>query len=314
MLKEMHYAYEVYKEQSFSKAAKNLYISQPALSAIIRRLEDEIHQPLFDRSTNPIQLTSAGAYYIQNIEQIMTIERNLQTYFDDLSNLRRGSLRIGGATFFCTYIIPPLISRFSEQYPGINIELIEASTNEVLNMLQQGLIDLAFDSTPLDNTLFDVTRIYEEEILLAVPASWPVNEQLTSCRLTFSQAKKKKYRANVSGVPLHLFADLPFLFLHEGNDLYTRSVAMCKAAGFFPQIQMYLDQMMTLYHMSKSQMGATFLRDSILNYEVPTDKLYFYKLDSSLNIRHVSISCKKKRYVSHVMTTFIDFCKSQYKV
>ena len=60
MLKEMEYVYAVYEEQSFSKAARKLYLSQPALSAAVRRAEAEIHTPIFDRSTNPIRLTAAG--------------------------------------------------------------------------------------------------------------------------------------------------------------------------------------------------------------------------------------------------------------
>ena len=62
----MNYVYEVYKERSFSKAAENLYISQPALSAMIKKVENKVGMPLFDRSTNPIQLTDCGKRYIKN--------------------------------------------------------------------------------------------------------------------------------------------------------------------------------------------------------------------------------------------------------
>ena len=65
MFSGMNYVYEVYKEQSFSKAAENLYISQPALSSMIKKIETKIGMPLFDRSTSPIQLTECGKKYIK---------------------------------------------------------------------------------------------------------------------------------------------------------------------------------------------------------------------------------------------------------
>lgn len=97
MLKNMDYVYAVYLNQSFSKAAKALYISQPALSAAIKKVEVEVGTPLFDRGTNPISLTEAGQYYIDSIENIMQIEDNMKRKFKELSakiNLRLTSVQL----------------------------------------------------------------------------------------------------------------------------------------------------------------------------------------------------------------------------
>ena len=77
MLKNRDYVYAVYLNKSFSKAAQQLYISQPALSAAIKKVEEEIQLPLFDRSSSPIQLIPAGEYYIESIEKIMEIEKEM---------------------------------------------------------------------------------------------------------------------------------------------------------------------------------------------------------------------------------------------
>ena len=313
MKKEMRYAYEVYKEKSFSKAAKALFISQPALSAIIKRLEAELQEPLFDRSTNPIRLTDAGVYYMQNVEQIMAIENNMHDYFEDRSDLKKGSLRIGGTTFFCAYVISPLIHQFTSAYPGIHLDLIETSSMELETLLLEGKLDLIFDSTPFNTDLVEKNSLYEEEILLAVPASWEINQQLVSSRFTFSEIREDQHLISNRFVPLSLFADLPFLFLREGNDLYSRCLSICRDAGFSPNISMHLDQMTTLYHLAKAQMGAAFLRDSVMHYEFPTDQLYFYRLDSPLNKRQVSISYKKNRYLSKAMKAFITFYQNAYQ-
>ena len=80
------YIYAVYQEKSFSKAAKKLYVSQPWLSATVKKAEQELGLPLFDRSTNPISLTKAGRYYIERIEQIMAIETEMEGRFKELQN------------------------------------------------------------------------------------------------------------------------------------------------------------------------------------------------------------------------------------
>ena len=145
MFNGMNYVYEVYRTQSFSKAAKNLYISQPSLSAMIKKIEAKVGAPLFDRSTNPIRLTDAGVYYMQNVEQIMAIENNMHDYFEDRSDLKKGSLRIGGTTFFCAYVISPLIHQFTSTYPGIHLDLTETSSMELETLLREGKLDLIFD-------------------------------------------------------------------------------------------------------------------------------------------------------------------------
>ena len=86
MLNEMKYVYAVYQERSFSKAAKKLYISQPALSNMVRKAEKKIGAAIFDRSTIPLTVTKEGAHYIKAIEEIMFIQRNMKAYFDFLTS------------------------------------------------------------------------------------------------------------------------------------------------------------------------------------------------------------------------------------
>ena len=75
MLSHMEYIYAVYQEKSFSKAARRLYVSQPWLSSVVKKAEQELNVPIFDRSTNPISLTAEGEYYIRQIECILAIQR-----------------------------------------------------------------------------------------------------------------------------------------------------------------------------------------------------------------------------------------------
>ena len=94
------YVYEVYRERSFTKAAQNLYISQPSLSARIRKIEESIGVPLFDRSTSPLQLTEAGKVYIEAAEEIFKIEQRVENDMNHLNNLETGHLSLGGSNLF----------------------------------------------------------------------------------------------------------------------------------------------------------------------------------------------------------------------
>ena len=141
MFQGMRYVYEVYKEMSFSKAARNLFISQPSLSAAVKKEEAQIGFPIFDRSSNPIQLTDLGKEYIRSIEIIMDVENGFQNYINDMRELKSGSLSIGGTNLFTSYVLPPLISRFNEQYPQVHLNLMEATTSELTERLFSGSLD-----------------------------------------------------------------------------------------------------------------------------------------------------------------------------
>lgn len=94
------YIYAIYQEKSFSKAAKKLYVSQPWLSATVKKVEQQLQIPLFDRSTNPISLTDAGRYYIEQIERIMAIEEEMQRHFNEMRSVNNVELHIGSSMFF----------------------------------------------------------------------------------------------------------------------------------------------------------------------------------------------------------------------
>ena len=87
MFKYANYAYEIYKEKSFTKAAEKLFISQPSLSLTIKKLEDNLGVPIFDRSGREICLTDIGEKYISAIEEINIIEKNLKNEIDDLKKM-----------------------------------------------------------------------------------------------------------------------------------------------------------------------------------------------------------------------------------
>ena len=108
----MQYIYQVYQSGSFSKAAQALYLTQPALSIAIQKVEAEIGMPPFIRDKKPLELTDAGKVYIEKVKQIMHLESELSKELSDLSSLNIGSLVLGGTHYLNSYILPPVLTTF----------------------------------------------------------------------------------------------------------------------------------------------------------------------------------------------------------
>lgn len=306
------YVYEVYKERSFTKAAQNLYISQPSLSARIKKIEEIIGEPLFDRSTTPLQLTEVGKVYIEAAEEITQIEQRVENYINDLAGLKTGNLAVGASTLFAAYVVPSLITQFNQKFPDVHIQLIEGNTAELEEMLGSNALDFVIDNYHYDSILYNKELYCEENILLAVPKHFAVNEELGMYQLSYKNIKNKKYLSRkYPAVPLGRFADLPFIMLTQGNDTRTRGDRLCRNVGFKPNIVLEFNQQSTAYMASSTQLGATFISD-ILVSQLPTfENLVYYKLDGEEAKRKVFFYYKTHKYKTRVMEEFIRMMHEQ---
>ena len=179
-----HYVYEVYKEKNFSKAAQNLYISQPSLSARIKKIEQQLGAPLFDRSTTPLRMTEVGEFYIDAARKMFQIEQDMENYINDLHTLKSGNIAIGASNLFAAYTLPPIITKFRQQFPDVNIRLTEGNTVQLEELLCNNTVDLVFDNNHYDSALYDKEFYNEEFLLLAVPGTFPIHERLRTYKLT----------------------------------------------------------------------------------------------------------------------------------
>lgn len=306
------YVYEVYKERSFTKAAQNLYISQPSLSARIKKIEEIIGEPLFDRSTTPLQLTEVGKVYIEAAEEITQIEQRVENYINDLAGLKTGNLAVGANTLFAAYVVPSLITQFNQKFPDVHIQLIEGNTAELEEMLGSNALDFVIDNYHYDSILYNKELYCEENILLAVPKHFAVNEELGMYQLSYKNIKNKNYlNQKYPAVPLGRFADLPFIMLTQGNDTRTRGDRLCRNVGFKPNIVLEFNQQSTAYMASSTQLGATFISD-ILVSQLPTfENLVYYKLDGEEAKRKVFFYYKTHKYKTRVMEEFVRMMHEQ---
>ena len=307
MLDYKEYIYAIYQERSFSKAARKLYVSQPWLSATVKKVEQELQLPLFDRNTKPISLTEAGEYYIQQVERILAIEEEMRHTFADMCASRCTSLHIGSSMFFCTYVLPTLLNEFREQNPQVTLSFTEGGTGPLAEQLLQGKLDFLLEAGPPDNSGITSVVWASEELVLAVPADYPVNRDLSQYSYTFEQfLARNQPGARKPPVLLTAFRKAPFMLLNQGNDSFSRTQSLCRNAGFTPNVSLYLTQMMTAYYLVCEGRGVTFLRSTIPQYVSPTDSVVFYTLDDPLAIRDIYLSYRSKPS-SPVQHKLIDY-------
>jgi len=189
----MGYVYAVYLNKSFSKAAEELYISQPALSAAIKKVEKSVGLPLFDRSSNPVKLTAAGEYYIESIEKIMEIEEDMRGYFNRFLNNNNKTINVGGSSFFCAYTLPTIVQEFNREFPDFTVNLMEANADDLVKGLRAGIFDIIVDVEKRDPKMFGSVVWAEEQIVLAVPKDYEINNKLEKFRLTFEEVERGKF-------------------------------------------------------------------------------------------------------------------------
>lgn len=302
LLHEMVYVYEVYRQRSFTRAAQALYISQPSLSQMIRKAEARIGATLFDRSTSPIALTEAGCAYIRAAEQILQIESDFRQYLDDAERCVTGVMTLGGTTLFTSYVLPPLLSAFSERYPGVELRLNEAHTARLKGDLQEGMLDFAIDNCEFDPAVYESQLLKQEQVILAVPRSLPVSAETEKYRLTAAELAC----GHAPRVPLSLFADVPFLLLKEGNDTRNRAEQLCAQAGFTPHIRLQLDQQLAAYNLAGYGLGATFISDTLALSAPPDERLVYYRIDSPHVERSIRLFYKRTRVLTAPMRALLD--------
>ena len=143
--------YETARHSSFSKAARELYISQSAISQCIHQLENDLSTQLFIRSRRGVSLTREGLLLFQKIESAMLSIEQGETLLARLHHLDSGSLTIGAADTITGHYLLPYLEKFHEKYPNIRIEMANSYSSRMLQLVKQGETELAFVNLPVSD-------------------------------------------------------------------------------------------------------------------------------------------------------------------
>ena len=306
MEQDMKYIYQVYQDGSFSTAAEHLYMSQPALSIAVKRVEEAIGAEIFDRSRRPLALTEAGQAYIDTLHYIRYLEEDLFHRIEDLRGLQTGTLRLGGTHFLNCYIFAPILAEFSRQYPGIQLELFEDSSLKLQGCLQRRDLDLTLSCAPEIVEQFEHKPAFYDHVLLAVHRDIPLTQELNSFALTAEDVMKRRHlEADCPHVDLTYFQDVEFILLRQGNNLFDRGQKMFREAGFDPKIKMTISQMVTSYRLADNALGAVFISDRLVRSK--HSNLRFFNIHSEYTDRLFYFLQPKRDYTPFAVRRFMDF-------
>ena len=313
MFQYMDYAYAIYTEKSFTKAAKKLCISQPALSATIKKLETSLGHPIFDRSGKTITLTDIGERYIRATEQMRLIRQNLQQEIDDLVGLRRGSFILGGTTFIISDVLPDMFKAFGKQYPDVELKIQVEPSTVLWEKLSQGQVDIAIDNALTQDPDHEYIPLFREHILIGVPSENPINEKLKADQL--DPAALQAADCDFSKMPkvgIDAFEGEDFILLKPGNKMRQIAHNFFTDTGISPHVCFEFDRLSTSISFAEAGFGICFLTDTILKYSGPCKNLTLYQPDTRYTDRNLYIMYKKNKYLSAASRAFIRFLQENF--
>lgn len=286
--RQLQYAVQIAAEKSFSRAAEKLHIAQPSLSQQLSKLEKELGVLLFHRNTNSVELTHAGAVFVEKAQQILDMIGEVRQEMADISQLRKGRLIIGSMPITGAHLLPLVLPVFQNRYPEVEIVLLEETSANLTQLTAEGRTDLSLLSLPLREQSLEYEVLVREEIRLAVPPHHPV-------------------AASVTGdepVDLARFAGEPFVMLKKGQGLRQMAIDLCREAGFDPRVAFESSNIETVQSLVAAGMGIAFV-PAMVERGKWSEFAPRYLSIASRPTRTLVIARRKGRYISKAAEAFI---------
>src|SRR4051794_20918037 len=217
-LHQLAYFESVSRHLHFTRAAEELNVAQPSVSQQIRKLEDELGTPLFHRMKRRVALTEAGTLFLRHTRAVLQQLEEARIEVQELSGLRKGSLAVGAPPSVGTHLLPKALAAFSRRHPGISLTFREGGSRTLVQLLEDGELDLAVVIQPIRHSVLETLPLLEEELLLAVPRTHPL-----------ANARRR--------VKLLDLEHEPFVLLREGAyDIRDQTLTACRRVGFEPNV------------------------------------------------------------------------------
>ncbi len=287
------YFIEVAQQESFTKAAKNLYVSQSTISKLIKNLENELGTALFHRTSKQTNLTDAGKLLFVKAKLILDTLKDITAEFSDLVGIPQGRLKIG---------IPPMvqilfskaIAEFNSLYPQISIDLVEVGSRKVEQGISEGTLDAGIVVLP--------TRIAEK--LAVIPF---VEDPLMLI------VHSNHRLANKPLVDIEELSNESFVMYQEDFALHDHILDKCKEFGFEPKIVCETAQWDFMVDIVASKLAIAFL-PQIVCRKLDSKSIQVLPLATDLKPWHLAIAWKKNTLLSYPAKIWLEYIFQLFEI
>ena len=290
-LSSYHIFYEVAKAGSFSKATSQLYISQPAISKSIQKLEESLHTRLFLRNSKGVRLTPEGELLYHHLETAFSSIGSAEAKLESLAQNDGGTLHIGVSTTLCKYLLLPYLSTFIREHPKISIRIRCQSSNETLKMLADDTIDIGLVGTPEHQTQFIFENLVQIEDIFVATATYMEHlpENMTSTQEILEAST---------------------LMLLDKNNM-TRQYIDDYLSKNQIQTKDYIEisNMDLLIEFAKIGVGVACVIKNFVQDELKSGQLQQIPLDIPIHKRNVGFAYKKTHLQNSALESFLAFCR-----
>lgn len=238
-LRDLEYLVALADCGGFGQAAQKCYVSQPTLSMQIKKLEEQLGAPLIERNRKTSLLTPAGQAIVERARSILLEVKQINEIATNAREPNTGIIKLGLIPTLGPYLLPHIVPRISQQYPKLQLHLIEAQTHTLLKRLDDGELDVVILSSTKNEPTFFNQPLFAENFLLAVPAKHPFAKRKTVSQKDLLQQK--------------------LLLLEEGHCLRGQALELCEGTGAAEQIEYRASSLETLRHMVAANAGITLL-------------------------------------------------------
>ena len=256
--KTVNYIKTIAEMRSISAAAESLGISQPALSAHLKKTEAEVGAVLFDRSRQPLELTEAGQAYLNYLDRTQSLEKELEQTIADIEGLETGSLTIGGAVFFNIAYIPRAVGAFAKEYPGVKIEIVDGNVPFLATEALKGRLDLFITPDADEPDRFVYEELLKERVFLAVPSDWDINKSFTS----IGSAGETVVDKSITKDEFKKLCDCPFILLREDQNIGKMMEQLFEKYNCRPKKTIHVEQTMTSLALTMAGVGVSLITEN----------------------------------------------------
>ncbi|MFJ7408124.1 MULTISPECIES: LysR family transcriptional regulator [unclassified Lysinibacillus] len=280
----------VVEHGSFTKAASESFVSQPSLSKSIKKLEDNLHVELLNRSTRHVELTDAGNIVYQQGQKIMRSVHDLHILLDDLVNIKTGSIKLGIPPLIGTLFFPEIARKFHQQYPNVHLELVERGAKLVGTLVESGEVDMGIVVLPTDERKFIVQSFVEDQFFVFINEQHPLAKQ--------------------DHILLQELKNESFIIFTEEFSLHDYVIKSCKSAGFTPIIGYKSSQWDLIVELVSSNLGVTLLPYSIAAKQTNRNVKIIPLLNFYMPWR-LGVITKKNTYQSYALKQLLKTIRTE---